>query len=220
MEKFTALMPQSPSEEVANAVTHGVGLVLSVVAAVVLLPLAWRDGSGWTFVGCGIYSASLIVVYAASMLSHALRRPKPKRFFIILDPAVIYLLIAGTYTPFGLMYLSHDWWWLLSAAIWAVAITGFFHKLLWPSDLGITSVLLYVLLGWLPVVALGQIFRSAPVASMWWLIAGGLFYTIGTAFLLLDERIRYFHAVWHLFVMAGSASHYAGILLVAATWTT
>ena len=209
-------MPFSDSEEIVNAATHGLGFVLSVAGVGVLMVAAVDHGSAWDIFGCGLYSVSLMAVYAASTLSHAFRSPRPKRFFTILDPALIYLLIAGTYTPFALHYLREGWWWLLTAVIWAVAITGFFSKLVRPDNRGVIAVSLYVLLGWLPAVAMKQLFETVPVTAVWLIVAGGLCYTVGTIFINLDEKVPYFHAVWHTFVIAGSICHYLGILFFVA----
>jgi len=209
-------MPFTAAEERANALTHGLGLALGIVGVAVLMKRVLAGGSDWNVLGCGMYSASLLSVYAASTLSHALRGPRIKEFFAIVDTAVIYLLIAGTYTAFALHYLRGGWWWLLTAAIWGVAITGFLCKILRPDGRGPLSVSVYVLLGWLPAVAIKPLFEILPETAMWLIVAGGLWYTVGTIFIVFDEKVRYFHAVWHTFVVAGSCSHYAAIFIFVA----
>lgn len=198
----------SPSEEFVNWLTHACGTLASIVGAVVLISAAATEAADWLVAGCAIYSGSLIAVYAASTLSHAVAHPPWRSFFRRADQAAIYLLIAGTYTPFGLAHVCHDSWWLLLAAMWAVALVGFCSKLLWGHRVEAVSVLTYVVLGWLPITAFGRVVEAVPWPAMMWILAGGLCYTLGTIFLIWDRKVRYFHAVWHLFVIAGSTCHY------------
>jgi hemolysin III len=198
-------------EETANSITHGIGLALSVAAAVALLQTASQTHDAWTLAGCGIYALTMVAVYAASTLSHVFRAPGPRQFFRILDQACIYLLIAGTYTPFGLTYLRGGWWWLLLSAMWLVALLGVLSKTWLRHRVDAASAWTYVLLGWLPITAAWPITKTVPGGALRWMLLGGLLYTLGTVFLTLDSRVRYFHSVWHLLVIAAGAAHFWAI---------
>ena len=205
-----------PAEELANTLTHGVGLVLSIVGATVLIDCVLAHGDVWRVGGCGVYAVTLVAVYAASTLSHVVARPGAKRLFRILDQGFIYLLIVGTYTPFAVVFLRDAWWWAFLGLMWCIALCGFFRKVLFAHRVDTVSVGAYVLLGWMPIVAAVPLAQSVPVAALWWMLAGGLCYTIGTAFLVNDTKVLHFHAVWHVFVMAGSIWHFLAILLFVA----
>ena len=198
-------------EETANSITHGIGLALSATAAAVLMQAAAQTHDAWTLAGCGIYALTMVAVYAASTLSHVFRAPAPRQFFRILDQACIYLMIAGTYTPFGLTYLRGGWWWLLLSAMWFVALLGVLSKTWLRHRVEAASAWTYVLLGWLPVTAAKPIMETVPPGALIWMLIGGLLYTLGTVFLTLDSRVRYFHSVWHLLVIAASAAHFWAI---------
>jgi hemolysin III len=200
---------QSAAEELANSVTHGLGLVLSLFGAALLVPLA-SETPGAIGLGCLVYVATLVAVYGASFLSHAVQVPLWRQRFRMLDQGFIYLLIAGTYTPYALAYLGPEWT-LLSAAMWGIALLGFASKVFARHRIDSVSLGLYLVLGWLPVVATRPLLERLPVAGLWWIAAGGVAYTLGTVFLQLDGRYRYFHAVWHVLVIAGSACHFAGV---------
>jgi hemolysin III len=204
---------RSPAEEFINAATHGVGLVISVVGALVMMRIALPNDHAWLAIGCGVYVTSLVAVYAMSTLSHSMTSPRWKSLFRRLDQAFIYILIVATYTPFSLIYLPGSFWLVLLVAMWIVALFGFAGKVFLAHRVEAVSVASYVVLGWVPVIALPTLFRSAPLGAFGSMIAGGLFYTVGTLFLIYDERVRHFHATWHLCVMAGSACHFLGILL-------
>jgi hemolysin III len=198
-------------EEYVNAATHGLGLACSIAAAALLLSVAGEHAGVWETVGCAIYAATLVGAYAASTLSHVFRDPQLRHRFRISDQAVIFLLIAGTYTPFALTYLRGGAWWMSTALIGTLALIGFFSKAVFAHRvrLGAVSVLGYLVLGWLTLPA---ILIASPVRLMVWLIAGGLLYMGGTVFFYFDDRVRYFHATWHAMVVAGSACHFLGIL--------
>ncbi len=210
----------SDPEEAANTITHGLGLLLSLVGSVVMIIWAVQGGDRWRVVGCSIYVAMLVAVYAMSTLSHACSEPKQKRFYEMLDQAFIYLLIVGTYTPFVLTYLRAAPWWGLLAVLWSIAFFGFFSKLLRLKTLDKTSVWLHLVLGWAPIISVPALIGRLPTAGLWWMLVGGLCYSIGTIFLVFDRHVRHFHALWHLLVIAGSASHYFVILFAVAATTT
>lgn len=200
---------QSAAEELANSVTHGLGLVLSLLGAALLVPQASETASP-IGVGCLVYVATLVAVYGASFLSHAVQAPVWRQRFRMLDQGFIYLLIAGTYTPYALVYLGPEWS-LLSVAMWGTALLGFASKVFARYRIDSVSLGLYLVLGWLPIVAARPLLERVPVEGLWWIVAGGLAYTFGTVFLRFDTRYRYFHAIWHVLVIAGSACHFAGV---------
>jgi hemolysin III len=207
---------RSSSEEAWNAATHGAGLALAVAGAIVLgWAVVRRGGGAWQFVGSGIYAATLLAAYAASTISHVARRPGARRAWRIADQAIIFLFMAGTYTPVALTWLRGGPWWVLHGLVWAVALTGFASKAVFAHrvHLGAVSTTLYILLGWMPVLAIGPLLHALPAGLMWWFLAGGLCYTVGIAFFHYDHRVPYFHAAWHVLVLAGSACHYMAILL-------
>lgn len=203
-------------EEVANTITHGFGLVLALAASAWLVSTAASTGDNRRLAGCAVYAASMIAVYAASTLSHGVRTMHLRRILRILDQAFIYLMIAGTYTPFGLTYLRGGHWWLLTTAMWIVAWAGFFSKTVFGHRVEAATSWTYVLLGWLPVTAMGQLLATVPAGALWWMFAGGICYTIGTLFLTYDSRMKYFHALWHLLVIAGSICHFVAIYAYVA----
>lgn len=218
MEQFAELRQEFPAwrrsseEELANAVTHGLGFLIAVAGSLVMMSGAFALRDTRIIVGCGLYLMSLMAVYAMSMLSHSPTSFRAKLLFRQLDQAFIYLLIVGTYTPFALAYL-HGWHWnVLLAAMWAVAISGFVAKTFFAHQVHAVPARSYILLGWMPAVALPYLWYFAPSGVFDSIIAGGVFYTLGTYFLSNDHRVRHFHAIWHLCVIAGSACHFLGIL--------
>jgi hemolysin III len=200
--------------EIANSITHGLGLVLSVVAAVVLM-VAARHCDFWQWATCGIYVGTMVSVYAASTLSHVFQEPRRQQFFRMLDQGCIYLFIAGTFTPIAAAYLREDNWWVLLSAMWTIALGGFFSKVVFVHRIHAASVAVPVLLGWMPLMGGRPMLELIPAQLAWWMLAGGICYTVGTLFLVYDYRHRYLHAVWHLFVIAGSACHFWAILRYA-----
>jgi hemolysin III len=208
-------------EEAVNAATHAAGLLCAVAGAAVIVWAAASRGGVWEVVGCGVYAVTLVAAYAASTLSHAFRRPRVRHAFRVADQAVIFLFIAGSYTPMALTWLRGGGWWVLHGAIWAVAIAGFASKAVFAHRVhsGAVSTALYILLGWMPVIATRQLLSTVPVGLLAWIAAGGLLYTLGTIFFRYDDRVRYFHAAWHLAVIAGSACHYIGNLLYCTSAT-
>jgi hemolysin III len=198
-------------EEVANTITHGIGLLLSVVGFVVLLVLAALRGSAWHIVACSIYGATLICLYTASTLYHAVISPRVKRALRIVDHSAIYLLIAGTYTPFLLVSLRGPWGWSLFGVIWGLALAGVLFKFWFVERFVILSTAVYIAMGWLVVIAAKPVITHVPFTALIWLLAGGLAYTGGVIF-FAAKRIPYSHAIWHLFVLAGSICHYFAVL--------
>jgi len=205
---------QSPAEEVANSVTHGLGAALGLAALVALVLLAARHGDAWRIVSLSVYGTTLFLLYLASTLYHALPGVRVKRVLRVLDHVSIYLLIAGTYTPITLVPLRGPWGFSLFGVIWGLAAAGIVARLAWPGRHGL-AVALYVAMGWAIVVAVEPMLRLVPPGLVAWLLAGGAFYTLGIAF-YVRTRMRFHHAVWHLFVLAGSVCHFVGMLLYVA----
>ena len=198
-------------EEVANTITHGIGLLLSIVGFVVLLVLAALRGTAWHIVACSIYGATLICLYTASTLYHAVISPRVKRALRIFDHSAIYLLIAGTYTPFLPVSLRGPWGWSLFGVIWGLALAGVLFKFWFVERFMILSTAVYIAMGWLVVIAAKPVITHVPFTALIWLLAGGLAYTGGVIF-FAAKRIPYSHAIWHLFVLAGSICHYFAVL--------
>ena len=196
-------------EEAANVATHAAGLLASVVGVGVLVYLGVSRGEGLPVASAGVYGATLVALYAASTLYHAFRRPGVKRVLRVLDHCAIYLLIAGTYTPFVLVGLGGRLGWTLFGVVWAMAAAGIACKVFATGRFAVISTAAYVAMGWLGVVALGPLIRSLSGAALMWLLAGGIAYTAGTFF--YHRRITYAHALWHVFVLAGSACHFVAI---------
>jgi len=206
--------PYTTGEEIANSVTHGVGAALAVAALVVLVVLAARRGDAWRVVSFSVYGATLILLYLASTLYHAFPWPRVKRLFKIFDHTSIYLLIAGTYTPVCLVALRGAWGWTLFGLIWAMAVGGILFKVFLIGRARILSVVFYIGMGWLAVIAVKPMWTLMPKASIAWIFAGGAFYTLGIVFYAM-KKVRYHHAVWHGFVLCGSVAHFFGMLVIA-----
>ena len=199
---------QALVEEFANTLTHGVGLVLSLTGAAAMMLVVGAADLGLT-IGCGVYAATLVAVYALSTLSHAVQRPRARHLLRVWDQGVIYLLIAGSYTPFVSAFLSAHLRSATLSVIWTLALIGFFSKVVNRHRVNAIATHSYVLLGWVPALAL---VGFVPLGCLAWIVVGGLTYTLGTLFLLMDNRFRFFHATWHMLVVAASASHYYAII--------
>lgn len=201
-----------PVEEVANCVTHGVGLVLSVAGLIALVILACLSGDGWHIVSGTVYGASLVTLYLASTLYHGARTERAKHLLQVLDHCCIYLLIAGTYTPFTLVTLRGGWGWTLFGLVWGLSLAGILFRVRFGTRYRPVAVASYVLLGWLCVIAAKPILTIVPTGAILWIVAGGIAYTSGV-FFFASNRIRHAHAIWHLFVMAGSICHFIAVVL-------
>ena len=198
-----------------NGYTHLVGAVLAAAGAATLVTLASMKGDATRIVSFSIYGGALFLLFLVSTLYHSLRG-RAKDVFRKLDHVAIYLLIAGTYTPFALVTLHGAWGWTLFGAIWALAVVGIVQELWTARGARVLSLVIYVVMGWLAVVALVPLFRALDWPGMAWVVGGGLIYTAGIVFYLYDERFRHWHGIWHLFVMAGSAVHFTAIALFVA----
>jgi hemolysin III len=199
-----------------NAITHLIGSVLAVIGTSVAVTLAARRGSGtMTIAAVSVYGAMLILLYLSSTLYHSLREGRAKKVFHVFDHCSIYLLIAGTYTPFTLTVLRGAWGWWLFGIVWALALIGILKDIFFHGRYRIASVVLYLLMGWLVLAAFGPLQRALPSAGVTLLGVGGAVYTVGVVFFALSKRVAYTHGVWHLFVIGGSACHYVAVVRYA-----
>ncbi len=209
--------PQSLPEEVANALSHGVGFLLAAAAVPVLVDFAARHGSPIAMASAAVYAGTMVLLYFVSAVYHALPPGRWKRRFLRLDHAAIFLFIAGSYTPFVLGPLQGPWGWGLFAAVWTLALAGVVAKVCDRLAHPGWSTALYVGLGWMALVAIEPMLERIAADGLRLIVAGGLAYTVGAVFFLLDHRVRYAHFVWHLFVIAGSASHFLAALWYGVT---
>ena len=205
----------SDGEEIANAISHGVGLLAAVAVAPFLIATAvWRESSAGV-VGVSVFAATVILLYFTSTLYHGVREGRAKRVLRVLDHVAIYLLIAGTYTPFTLGVLRGGWGWTLFGIIWSLALTGIVLKVIFRFRYPITSTALYLMMGWTALIAIKPLWERVPLWGLVWLAAGGMAYTVGVVFFAAD-RVKYNHLVWHLFVLAGTACLVIAVLLYSA----
>lgn len=202
----------SLGEEIFHAVTHGVGIVLSIAGLAVLVAFASLRGGAAHVVGCSVFGACLVLLYTASTLYHAIPHRKAKRVLQVLDHSGIYLLIAGTYTPFCLVTLGGAAGWTLFGVLWALAILGIVTRAALPRVARRISLVLYLAMGWAALPVAGELLRELPTGGVVLVVLGGLAYTAGVPF-YAARRLRWGHAVWHVFVMIGSLLHFFGVLL-------
>lgn len=214
-EPSEAVRRQSLGEEIANSISHGAGLVGAIVGTPFLIVAAVRQGDAGFIVGASVFCAAMILLYSASTLYHALPRGRVKRLFFILDHSAIFLLIAGTYTPFTLGVLRDSSGWALFTVVWVLAIAGICLKAFGKAGHPVVSTGLYLAMGWLVLLAAQSLIEAIPLSGLLWLLAGGLCYTLGVVFFVTDARLRYGHMVWHAFVVAGTACHYFAVLWYA-----
>ena len=215
MADMSEVREQSLGEEIANSVSHGVALIAAVVSVPFLI-ISARHQSAASFVGTLVFATTMVLMYLASTLYHALPGGRAKRVFLKLDHGAIYLFIAGTYTPFALGALSGAWGWSLFGVVWLLAAIGITLKVLDRLTHPWLSTGLYLAMGWLVVVAAVPLLERVPLPGVMWLVAGGLAYTVGVVFFVFDSRIRYSHAVWHGFVTMGTACHFVAVQNYAA----
>lgn len=198
-----------------NGYTHLVGAVLALTGATVLVVLASLKADPWRITSFAIYGVSLVLLYVASTLYHSVRGPA-KAVWRRLDHCSIYLLIAGTYTPFTLVTLNGPWGWSLFGAIWGLAILGIVQECWLARGARVSSLVIYVVMGWLALIAAVPLLDALGWKGFLWVAAGGAIYTVGIVFYVFDERVRHFHGIWHLFVLAGSATHFGAIAAYVA----
>jgi hemolysin III len=202
---------QTLGEEIANSVSHGIGLALAITAAPILIMTAARAGSPWNLIGVSVFATSTILLYLASTLYHAVTHQGAKRVFRVFDHGAIFLLIAGTSTPFTLGIMRGPWGWTLFVLVWSLAAFGLTAKAIFGPHRRWLTVPLYLVMGWLAVIAAPQILSRVPTSGLIWILAGGVAYTAGTGF-FAAHRLRYSHFAWHLFVIAGTVCHFFAVL--------
>lgn len=198
-------------EELANTITHGIGLILSIAGLIVLTGLSWQRLSWWHFAGCAIYGLTQVILYAASTLYHGVQTPHLKQRLRQVDQMAIYLLIAGTYTPFMLVNLRGFWGYLLLTIVWGLALFGIVFKWIFGDRYKAVTMGLYLVIGWAAIIAVKPILATVPLAGLAWIGAGGLAYMLGLIFFAW-ERLPYNHVIWHVFVMAGSGCFFLAVL--------
>ncbi len=197
-------------DEIASALTHGLGAVAALAGGAVLITLTALHGDAWRLGASIVFGVTLLLLYTASTLYHAIQHPVAKGRLKVFDHCAIYLLIAGTYTPFTLIGLRGPWGWGLFIAIWSLALCGVIFKLFYTGRFKRLSTFIYIAMGWLIIVAIKPMLNSLDAWTLGWLLAGGVFYTLGTYF-YHRESIPYSHAIWHLFVIAGSVCHFVAV---------
>ncbi|MBK7657690.1 MAG: hemolysin III family protein [Betaproteobacteria bacterium] len=194
-----------------NGYTHLGGALLATAGAAVLIVLASLKGDPWRISAFAVYGASLVFLYTASTLYHS-TRGRAKAVFRKIDHSAIYLLIAGTYTPFALVTLNGPWGWTLFGLVWGLAVVGIAQELLFARGARVPSLVIYLVMGWSAIAAVVPLVESLGWTGLAWVAAGGVIYTVGIVFYVYDKKVRHFHGIWHLFVMGGSAVHYAAIV--------
>lgn len=200
----------SLGEEIAHSVTHGIGAALSVVALVLLVVRALGTGDPWRVVSFTIFGISMVLLYTASTLYHALIPPRARHVFQVLDHALIYVLIAGSYTPFLLVSLRGGWGWSMFGVVWGLAVVGVVFKTMFVGRFRLVSTLMYLGLGWMSLIAIKPMIANVPTGGLLWMLAGGIAYSLGTIFYMW-KGLKYHHAVWHVFVLVGSACHFQAV---------
>lgn len=203
---------QTITEELFNAFTHGLGIVLSIIALVALFIPAYNQGDPLKIISSIVYGLSLVTMYTASTLYHSFKLPHIKQALRVFDHSSIYVLIAGTYTPFTLVTLHGAWGWTLFGIIWGLAIAGVLFKLFFTGRFNKLSLAIYLLMGWLVVIAIKPFIAAMPTGGLVWLALGGLCYTVGVIFYILDGKYYLSHALWHLFVLGGSICQFFAVL--------
>ena len=201
---------QTLGEEIANSVSHGIGTLAAAISIPVLVVTAVRHGTVADIVGVSVFGAAMVLLYLASTLYHAFPRNRAKQVFQVLDHSAIYLLIAGTYTPFTLGVLGGAWGWSLFGVVWGLAATGVLLTAIGGVKYAKTAMALYIAMGWLVVIAARPLAAQLPTAGIGWLVAGGISYTVGVIF-YAAKRLKYSHFVWHLFVLAGTVCHFIAV---------
>ena len=204
--------PQTRGEEIANSVSHGIALLAALAASPVVIMAALQRGSVSGIVAASVFVFTMVLLYFTSTLLHALPEGRAKRIFEVLDHSAIYLLIAGTYTPFTLGVLRGVWGWTLFGLVWGIAVIGISLKVYGGIRYTTLSTLVYIAMGWIILIAAKPAWALIPKWGIFWLVAGGVAYTVGTVFFVVDHRIRYSHLVWHLFVVMGTACHFIAVL--------
>ncbi|MFO8061335.1 MAG: hemolysin III family protein [bacterium] len=201
----------SVREEVFHAIAHGIGLILAIAGLIALITLSAMRGNMWHVISTSIYGGTLVILYLNSTLYHALAKSRAEKVFRILDHSSIYLLIAGTYTPFALVTIKGGWGWAVFGIVWGLAVLGIVFKALTAGRFKTFSTILYLIMGWLIVIVIGRIINNLERGGIILLFIGGAFYSLGTVFYML-KRVPYFHLIWHIFVLCASIAHFFAVL--------
>ena len=212
MHNLAGIKHYSPLEERTNIISHGIGFILSIVALVLLVTHANMYGNAWHVVSFSIFGASLIILYGASTFYHSTKKPVLRNRLRVFDHASIYVLIAGTYTPFTLVTLNGSLGWTILGISWGMALTGIILKLFLTGKYKLISTLMYVFMGWLIIFAIKPVINNLPSAGLLWLVAGGMSYTFG-AILYSIKKVKFNHAIFHMFVLIGSACHFVTVFV-------
>ena len=211
-DQHYSVRPYTLGEEIANSIIHGTGALLAVTGLCVLTSMASRYGNAWHVTACSIFGATLVLMYTASTLYHSIQKPRAKTLLRILDHAAIFLLLAGTYTPFTLVTLRGPWGWTLFGIIWGLALVGILFQVSLIKRWRVLSLVIYIGMGWAAVTVIKPLIQNLPLPGLLLLLGGGLSYTVGIIFYVW-KKLPYSHAVWHGFVLAGSALHFFAVLL-------
>jgi len=214
-QHISSLQHQSRNEDVANSIIHGIGIGLSIAALVLLVVFGSINGTAWHVVSFSVYGATLIFLYFSSTLFHGFKNERLVKFFRTFDYSGIFLLIAGTYTPITLILMHSGWGWSLFGVVWGLALSGIILRIIFPQGIELLLSVLYVIMGWIIVIAIKPMFEMLPMGLVFWLLIGGSSYTFGLIFLGW-KKLPYHHAIWHLFVLGGSIAHFFGILFYLA----
>lgn len=209
--KMKISAPYTTGEEISHSVTHGIGTALSIAGLVISVVMAAQTGDALKILSFVIFGVSMILLYTASTLYHAFTHKKVKNVFRYMDHIAIFILIAGTYTPIALILLKGAWGWTLFGLAWGFAIAGIIYQAVFLNRFKWISISIYLGMGWLAVVAIQPLMAVMPFGLFLWILAGGLFYTLGSVFYLIDS-IKFFHFIWHLFVIAGTVCHFFGLI--------
>ncbi len=212
MSESPAIVQYTPLEEIFNSITHGIGALVSIAGLILLIVFSSLYGNCNHIISCSIFGVTLVLLYTASTHYHSFRKPNIKQIFRIMDHSCIYLLIAGTYTPFLLVTLRGVVGWVIFAVVWSLTVFGVLFKIFFVHRFQIISTIAYILMGWIIVVAMKPLLHALPGGGLALLIAGGLAYTLGTIFYAW-KKIPFNHAIWHLFVLGGSVCHFFAVLL-------
>ena len=215
--KHDSTSGQTRSEEILNAISHGLGVGLSIAALVILLVFAVQSGDPWKIISFSIYGASLIILYSISTIYHIIKNVKYKRIFQILDHSSIFLLIAGSYTPFIMVCMRDPWGWTILSLVWTIAIIGIILKLSNRNISKKATTFMYLFMGWLVIVAFHKIIEAFSFMALIWIFSGGILYSLGVIFYFLDRRVRYAHLIFHLFILAGSITQFLSIFFYVLT---
>ena len=210
LDRIPLSKQQSLGEEIANSITHGIGVVVSIAALILLVVFSAQKGDTWRVVSFSIYGSTMIILFLASTLYHSFTNIYMKKLFRIVDHSSIFLLISGTYTPILLLSMRGPWGWSIFGVVWGLTLFGIIFEIFFMGRFKAITIGLYLMMGWIIVIAIKPMIISVPKSLLYYIIAGGLFYTVGIIF-YVNKKMKYHHAIWHLFVLGGAVSHFLGM---------